>query len=147
MTIRQRSCWSFNMYLPVSKFPLLLGVMAKLTLPQLLRTSISFFMKDCPSCGRSGTKPGLAALLDSPLTLRRWTLRTVSLECRRCGFRFSFRWESFRNALAKRAELESASGTDERKKGVLSLYGKPIGLIEELLDYRKAKGSKKTIFS
>ena len=118
------------------------GVMSKRsTLPGLLRASIGFFMRDCPSCGRSGVKPGLAGLIDNTLILRRWSLRTVSLECRHCGFRFSFRWESFRNALSKRAELECTNRSEDKKK-CFALYNKPIGLIQELLDYREAEGKK-----
>jgi len=118
--------------------------MRKTTLDEKLRDYIQFFLPFCPACGRDGVKAGTAGMLDSPLNLRRWTQRGAALECRKCGFRLSFRWEALRNMLSKRIELDCAGKSGEDKTKCMNFYGRPRDYIQFFLDLREKGGESFT---
>jgi hypothetical protein len=117
--------------------------MAKSKLPSGIKAILGVIVGTCPICGTTsgfgGTDiedkryRGRLSGIHKPfsrqaLTNRRITARTVTRECRRCGFRFSFRWVTLRNTFLKKAE---DSKIEEEKK----MYLRMAKQIQEWIDF------------
>lgn len=114
--------------------------MAKSKLPHRIQSILRVIVGTCPICGTTSGWGGTdiedkryrgrlseigKRYSRQALTNRRITARTVTRECRRCGFRFSFRWVTLRNTLLKKA-------VDSKREEEKQMY---FGMAEQIQEW------------